>query len=167
MKNRYRFNIIQIHAIWLAAAFGTAPAVASVSGPGTSSTGEFTISWTNMASSTCSSPYYKVSEYKNNVYQGSSYITSRTQKSKNIVKTESGSYRFDVSYKSCGSSLSYSYLSAGSTTVNVELISAGATVYKYDAAGRLIKVEKGNGAQVDYTLDDAGNRTKVTQQGGN
>jgi YD repeat-containing protein len=39
----------------------------------------------------------------------------------------------------------------------------GATMYTYDALGRLSSVTYSNGKTITYTYDAAGNRTQVTQ----
>ena len=49
-------------------------------------------------------------------------------------------------------------LAAGSSSAQ------SATVYQYDALGRLVQVQDGRGIKSSYTLDPADNRSNVTVQ---
>lgn len=95
--------------------------MASVSAPSTSTTGDFRITWTNTASSSssvCTGSAYDIKEYKSGSYQRTLYVSSTSQKYIDITGRSSGTYRYDVRYRSCSASAK-SMLSAGSDTISV------------------------------------------------
>jgi len=61
------------------------------------------------------------------------------------------------------------YTSVAALMIPAAALASETIVYKYDARGRLIKVERSgtvnNGVQTSYTLDKADNRTEKTTTG--
>lgn len=52
-------------------------------------------------------------------------------------------------------------LAAGTVLVTAGGAAAQPTTYQYDALGRLVRVDQGNGGAATYAYDPAGNRTQV------
>lgn len=59
---------------------------------------------------------------------------------------------------------SFTYNSAGSLTTSTN--STGTTTYEYDAAGRIIRLQRPDGRELNYTYDAVGNRTQLSDGAG-
>jgi YD repeat-containing protein len=92
------------------------------------------------------------------VYQNGSYIGKTTNATLNVVGKSVGTYSYYV--RSCNPGGCH----PNSNTVTVEVIKEaqqGETIYKYDALGRLVRVDDYENGLVIYEYDKAGNRKAV------